>query len=254
MAYAKTTSNEIHILKINQGSIDVFVVGESPLICHRMTEKGARELLMPKGKKTAAEKASSLKHDPLAEFRASPYTSTAAEAPTRIQLMSTMFKQAMMTAALDLPGTKKAQIGRLVYVEGERVDVYGLPKVLMAITRSADFNNTPDVRTRAILPRWACRITVKFVRPNLRETDIANLLAAAGVTAGVGDWRVEKGSGNYGRFRLASEDDPALLKILNEGRAAQDAALENPEVYNEETGELLSWFDVESRRRGFKVA
>lgn len=254
MANATKTESTIHILEIKQGAIDVFIVGESPIICNRMTNKGARELLFPRGKKTAAEKASSLKHDPIAEFRASPYINNAPNAETRIQLLTTMFKKAMMTAALDQPGAKRTQIGRLTYVEGEHINVYGTPKVLMAVTRSADINKTPDIRTRAILPRWACKITVKFVRPNLRETDVVNLLAAAGVTSGIGDWRVEKGSGSYGRFRLAAADDPVLQEILKEGREAQDAALANPEPYNEETNELLSWFDIESRRRGFKVA
>lgn len=250
----KANSDSVQIVSVEAAHMGLYVIGRSPLICNRMTNKGARELLFPKGKKTAAEKASTLKHDPLAEFRASPYMTTRADAETRIELLSTMFKRAMMTAALDQPNAKKSQIGRLTYVEGERVPVYGVPRLLMAITRSADINRTPDVRTRAILPRWACFVTVRFVKPNLKEVDIANLLNAAGVTAGIGDWRVEKGAGNYGQFRIANENDPELQEILREGREAQDAALADPLPYNDETSELLSWFEVESRRRGFKVA
>jgi hypothetical protein len=54
--------------------------------------------------------------------------------------------------------------------------VYGVPKVFCAITRSADMNRTPDVRTRAILPEWACRFTVRFEKPILRDQTIADLL------------------------------------------------------------------------------
>ncbi len=36
--------------------------------------------------------------------------------------------------------------------------------------------------------------------------------------------------------------------------AKQIAAMENPDAYDEDTEELLSWFDVEVRRRGFKIA
>lgn len=253
MGKPQVKESEIQVLEISQGALDVWVVGVSPLICNRMSNKGARELLMPRGKKNAVEKASTLKHDPMAEFRDSPYRAMTDDGATRLQLMSAMFKRAMMTAALDLPGTKKAQIGRLVYVEGDRVDLYGEPQILCAITRSADINKTPDVRTRAILPRWACRLTVKFVRPVLRDHSVAALLAAGGVTAGVGDWRVEKGAGAYGRYRLASADDPELLDILKIGREQQDAAMDNPAPYNDETADLLGWFNAEVKRRGFKV-
>jgi len=96
---------------------------------------------------------------------------------------------------------------------------------------------------------------VEFPVPLLRQQSIANLLAAAGFTSGVGDWRQEKGSGNYGSFKLVSEDDPDFVRITTEqGRAAQSEAMENPEAFDIETEDLLSWYDVEIKRRGFKVA
>ena len=39
---------------------------------------------------------------------------------------------------------------------------------------------TPNIRTRAKFPRWACEITVQYVRTLIREQDIVNLMAAAG--------------------------------------------------------------------------
>src|SRR5438105_2869034 len=139
---------EIEVMELDSGKIDVFVVGTTPLICNRVSEKAQHELLFPKGKKTAADKAQSLKHDPLSEFRASPYILLDESAPTLLGALATWFKKGMMTAALDLPGTKKAQIGRLVQVLGERVPLFGVPKLLMSITRGADIARTPDVRTR----------------------------------------------------------------------------------------------------------
>ena len=130
----KQNESEIQILEISQGELNVCIVGESPLIYNRMTNKGAQELLMPKGKKTAAEKASSVKHDVLREYRDSPYV-VIGDGPTRLQLPSVMFKKAMMVAALDLPGAKKAQMGRLVYVQNDRLDVYGTPQLFMAVTQ-----------------------------------------------------------------------------------------------------------------------
>lgn len=256
MAVKKNTapSEEItDILKVSTGQFDCCVVGTSPLILNRMSEKAKRELLMPRGRKSAIEKATSLKHIPVDEYKASVYTIRDPSAPTWLALLSTAFKGAIRSAALDMPGAKKAQIGRLTYIEGELVGVFGVPKLFMSITRSADMNKTPDVRTRAIVPEWACQLRVTFVQPLIRAQAVANLLAAAGITIGVGDWRPEKGAGSYGQFRLADRDDKDFKRILKEGgRAVQQAALENAVCYDDETAELLSWFNDERSRRVLK--
>jgi hypothetical protein len=255
MAKKATESSEVYIAKVDRETADFCILGTAPLICNRMSQKARQELLLPKGKKTAAEKAASLKHDPMQEFRASPYLDMNEDGPTRIQVLSSMFKKACMTAALDIPGARKAQIGRLLYVVGDRVSVYGVPELMMSVTRSADMNKTPDVRTRAILRHWAARITVSFVAPIIKLNSVANLLAAGGITAGIGDWRVEKGSGSYGTFEIVADDDPRYLDVVNRGGAdVQRAALESPEPYDDETSELLSWYAGEVARRGFKAA
>lgn len=249
------TSSEIQVIEVVKGQIDFCILGTSPLIMNRMSQKVWHELLAPKGKKNAAEKASSLKHDPIKEFRDSPYIIENKAAPSLLGILPTAFKGAMLTAALDMPGTKRTQMGRLLTVDWDMQPVYGVPKVFMSITRSADMNKTPDVRTRAILPEWACRLTVTFNKPILREQSVANLLAAAGMQSGVGDWRQEKGSGSFGAFKLVSNDDKDFLRIVKTmGREVQQEALDNPIAYNAETEEMLAWFDVEIKRRGFKVA
>jgi hypothetical protein len=195
-----------------------------------------------------------MKHDPIQEFRDSPYMMPAGK-PTALGILPTAFKRAIGTAALDMPGARKSQMMRLIEVPAEMTGIYGLPEVFMAITRSADINHTPDVRTRAILPEWCCELSIKYTKPMLREQTIANLLAAAGFQCGVGDWRQEKGSGSYGAFKLVDANNPDFQRIKKtQGREAQLDALKNPVAHNDETNEMLAWFDVEIRRRGFKVA
>lgn len=255
MAAVKAVETEIKIIEVEKCKMQFCILGTSPLIMNRMSQKVWFELLAPKGKKTAADKASSLKHDPIEEFRNSPYVIDDPKADTLLGIMPSAFKRAIGTAALDMPGAKKAQILRLIFIEGEITPIYGIPKVFMAITRSADMNRTPDVRTRAIIPEWACALTVEFTKPILREQSIANLLAAAGFQSGVGDWRQEKGSGSYGAFKLVSADDKDFVRITKTmGRKEQQKAMDKPEAYNSETEEMLSWFGAEIKRRGFKVA
>jgi hypothetical protein len=253
MAAKKSTpETEISdVIKVSTGSLDFFVVGTSPLVLNRMSEKAKHELLMPKGRKNAAERATSLKHLPLDEYRASAYTLS--EGPTLLAMMATAFKGALRSAALDMPGMKKAQIGRLTYIPADMISIYGVPQLFMSIVRSADMNRTPDVRTRAIVPEWACLLRVTYVEPLIRRQAVANLLAAAGITIGVGDGRPEKGAMSYGQFRITNADDADYRRIVKEGgRKSQVAALEKPTCYDRETEELLAWFETERSARQLK--
>jgi len=254
MATKNTGEVEISVLEIATQKVDYCIIGQTPIILNRMTEKVKNELLLPKGRKTTAEKATSLKHDPLQEFFDSPYKLSDISAPTLLAHLATAFKKAIANTAIDIPGAKKAQMGRLMWVEGEKIPLYGIPKLHMSVTRSADMNKTPDVRSRCIIPKWAARLTVVFTVPLLKEPIVSNLLAAAGQIQGVGDWRPEKGSGTFGQFRLVKPDDKEFLKILKEGdRSAQEKAMKNPEAYDDETDELFEWFIIEAEKRGHKV-
>lgn len=248
----KTQNNEeIDILSISQASVKFCLLGITPLIYHRMSEKARRELLLPKGKKTAAAKAAFLKHNPIEEYRSSVYSFNNDSHPTRLCFPGGAFKAAIASAALDIPGAKKAQIGRLTWVAERSVAIYGVPKLFMSVVRSSDINKTPDIRTRAILPQWACEITVYFIQPQLTAQSIANLLSAAGVLIGIGDFRQEKGKGSYGQFELVEQSDKRWLDcIKNGGRKAQDKALAQPEAYDADTEEQLSWFSAEIVRLG----
>lgn len=248
----KKTGDSIDVVEIRQGRIVCNVLGRTPLVLNAMSAKIKQGLLSPR-KKNAAEKASSLKHNPIEEYRATAYK--AAEGPTRIIFPAVSFKAALADAAKDLPGAAKAQVGRLTYVEGDSVHIYGVPKMWMTVVRSADMNRTPDVRTRAILPEWACTVAISYIVPILRELTVGRLLAAAGIMRGIGDGRPEKGKFGYGQFELVGAEDPRWLAITKAGgRKAQDEALANPQPYDGETEELLKWWQADAARRGFKVA
>lgn len=251
MAKAKAAAEtNITVAKIETGTLRVHILGREPLICNRMSEKARQELLAPRGRLSAVDKQTNQKHDPLTEYRSSIYKIIDDACPTLVGLPSTAFKGAMGTAALDLPGTKKAQIGRLTWVQGTYVPIFGVPQLFMSVVRSADMNRTPDIRTRAILPKWACVIDVTYVKPLMQDQAVANLLGAAGFTAGVGDWRNEKGKGNFGQFEIVDADNPDFLDIVaHGGRLAQLKAVETPVCFDDETADLLAWFHDEMGRR-----
>ena len=251
-AASKQTAT-LDFIEVSLGRVEFFVLGESPLIFNAVSEKARRQLLLPSGRKTAAEKASVLKHVPIEEYRNSVYYARDPNCPTAIVGKSTWFKKSAMGAALDIPGAKKTQLGRLMNVLGDEVPVFGVPELMMAVVRSADMNRTPDIRTRAILPSWCAHLTIEYAEPMLTGATIAKLLAAAGILQSVGDWRVEKGSGNYGRLSVVERDHPRVRVLMDAGgREAQKEALLNPVSYDSETESLLDWYDCEVRRRGIK--
>jgi hypothetical protein len=250
MAVKKQQDKEIQIVKVSRGTVTFCVLGTSPLILNRMSNKGARELLFP-SRKTRAAKKLSFKHYPMEEFRGSPYTNTGnKKSTTYIEHLASAFKAAMRGAAVDMPGTvSKAAIGRLTRVEGDRVPIFGVPEMFMTTVRQAGQNRTPDIRTRAIIPEWACYLTVSFSKPQLNAAKVTNLLVAAGLTQGVGDWRVEKGSGSYGCFELVSESNRKFKRIVaSGGRAEQVAAMDDPAFYDDETEELYNYWVSEAEQ------
>lgn len=251
MAAKKKVEKEVTVLEIDRGSVTFCVLGRTPLICNRVSDKAMRELLYPR-KKTKADREAHLKHDPLSEFRASPYTSRDPDSPTLITFPQLAFKSALRNAALDMPGgAAKAQIGRLTSVDAGYTPIYGVPQMFMAVTRNSDINKTPDIRTRVIIPAWACQVTIRFIMPILNKKTIGILMAGAGYTQGVGDFRTEKGKGDFGQFDIVKSDDKRFRHILKTGgRAAQIEAMENPVYYDEETENLITWFNEELERRG----
>lgn len=252
MAKPKTTeTTELQVHTVKTGKVDFYLVGTTPLIYNAMSFKAQQDLLYPKGKKTEADKAENMKHNPIEEYRASVYAHKSDSAVTRLMFPCGGFKKAMSTAALDLPGLRKSQIGRLVWITERDIDIYGVPMLTMNVVRSADMAKTPDVRTRAIVPNWACKISVNFVQPQLNVKNIGNLLASAGVLVGIGDWRQEKGSNNFGQFEVVGTDDLRLRRIIKAGtRVAQDRALANPAFYDLESQRLFEWFNKEVTKRG----
>ncbi len=256
MPAGKKKDMDVSVLEVSRGKVTFCIRGVTPLIMNAMSAKVKQGLLLGTKRKSKSEKESTVKHVPIEEYRSSIYRARGDDVPTRIIVRSESFKSAFCDVAVDMPGAAKTQIGRLSYVEGadykDSISVYGIPQLRMDVTRMADINRTPDVRTRAILPEWACYVSVTFTRPLLNETQVAKLMAAAGIMRGIGDFRVQKGKGDYGQFELVDENDAVFQRILKEGgREAQDAALENPAYYDHETQELMEWYAEECKNRGF---
>lgn len=241
---------EIQVMEIEQADAEFYLIGTSPFICNRVAEKAKRELLFPRGTLTKAQKASQLKHDPVQEFRDSAYRRRV-DGPTRILMKATAIKGAVSQSAIDMPtDVARAQIDRLVYVQNEMIDIWGIPLLNMDVVRNSDIGRTPDIRTRAKIFPWASRITLKFAVPMLNIHSIFTLLAASGRICGIGDFRQQKGKGSNGLYDVYDSPTEEWDEIVaNGGMKAQDEAFENPQCSDPDSEDLLLWYFDELKRR-----
>jgi hypothetical protein len=245
----KAAEVRVEIAEIQMAELHFNVIGTSPLIMHRFPWKAWQELLLPEPRANRATLEQRLKHDPFNEYRSAFYLNRYKGQTAMFHIPNGAFHGAMGTAALDIPGAKKAQIERLTRITDVQIDLYGVPQIFSAMVRNSDISRTPDVRTRPIFPEWACVVTVRFMKSILTERGIYNLMAASGIIGGIGDWRGEKG-GPYGAYRLGSENDKQFKAIIQkQGVKAQKAAYEQPAFFDEDTRDILLWFQTEVKRR-----
>jgi hypothetical protein len=245
-----TETSEIRIEKLQRRTTTAYLIGTSPLVMNRMSKKAKEELLLPRRSLNKAARAMTLKHNPPEEYRDSVYRCRDPKAPAFIHIPTNAIKKAMAQAALDMEGATKAEVGRLIKIIDETVHLYGKPYLYMDVVRLAGFTKTPDIRTRAKFPEWACSLTIQFISTKIREQDVANLLDAAGDIVGVGDGRTEKGTFNNGSWRLVQPGDKEWTDIVKrQGRAVQEQAMAEPEAIDEDTEEMLAWYYAEIIRR-----
>lgn len=250
MATAKKESVTINVSKLTQKACNLRLIGTTPMYQNRMSAKAKQEFLVGSGKGKSKLDKAYIKHDPLQEYRDA--AEVVLDGPTALGLKVIAVKAAMATAALETAGVFKSEIQRLLFMPGEVTPLYGTPYLKMDIVRQGGINKTPDIRTRPFIPKWGAEIEMRYIVPQLNLTSLFNILCNAGVLIGLGDYRQEKGKGNFGSFRVISADDQddewdELVK--HHGRKAQEKALKLPVCADSDTEDLMDFFNSEVERR-----
>lgn len=187
-------------------TIHIPIVGKTPLIVHRFGEKARRMMLESMQKtKGKAVKAEREPKNPEAEFNASRYVMT----DGRDGLPAAAFKQAAVRAAKMVDGLTMADAKQLFFVcptgvcpTGEQcVGIVGEPVMREDFVRVK--NGGTDLRYRAEYPDWSATLEIEFDPALVSADTVANLIARAGMTVGVGEWRPEKGGIN-GTFAVGA--------------------------------------------------
>lgn len=195
---AKTSSAVVlDVPKVRIGTLRVTVIGDSPLIVHRWSEKAKKEILDKQMKKAKSKKEAK---DPEAQYRESLY-----EYPGGgYGFPAVGFKSAAVSACRFADGVKMTEARGAFHVVGEMVKIDGKPVMREDMVRVG--MGTADIRYRGEFKTWKAALDVRYNENALSPEQIINLLNTAGFGVGVGEWRPEK-NGSYGMFHVATSKE-----------------------------------------------
>lgn len=186
----------IKLQKIQRATIQVRVIGTTPLIVNRFDEKAKQMMLdAQQGKKNPKEH-----KDPEACYQRSLYRLP----DLTFGFPATGFKAATVDAARYFQGVKMTELRQALLFHGEGpeqlVRIEGVPVMREDTVRVG--MGTADLRYRAMFEKWAATLTITYV-PTLLDRDSVVTLLDAGGTGGIGEWRPSKAkTGSYGTFEV----------------------------------------------------
>jgi len=203
MAPSKDIS--IELPRLNIETMELTLIGDTPLICHRWSEKAKKEMLDKQMKKAKPAKEAK---DPEADYVASLY-----EMDGGYGFPVIGFKNAAVTACTSVAGITKVAARQAFRVGStmngsELVQIHGAPEPREDMVRIG--MGTADIRYRGQFVSWWAALIVHFNANVLSAEQIANLFNTAGFGVGVGEWRMER-NGQYGCFHVATADEKQAL-------------------------------------------
>lgn len=233
---APASNSKIIIPEIKIGTLEIAVVGDSPLIVHAWSEKAKKEML---GKQMGEAKSTKKSpKDPMEDFQQSLYKLD----DGGYGFPSVGFKAAAVTACTSIDGVTKVAARQSFHITGEQIPVVsayrhdGNPLVarydLVRIKGSEPEMRedmvrvgmgTADLRYRGQFWPWYAVLRVFFNVGVLSQPQILNLINVAGFGVGVGEWRPEK-DGVSGRFHVARSEDQKWIDEFEKGEGKSVAA------------------------------
>ena len=190
---------QIQISEIAAQTISVPILGTTPLIVHRFSEKSKKQMLdTMQGRKTPK-----LPKDPEAEYEGAFYRLK----DDTYGFPVTAFKLATIGAARFYgKEVSMTALRQFLFFRGEigadglglaRID--GEPNMREDVVR-VGMKGT-DLRYRPEFTEWSTVLNVTYVTSALTRDSVLSLIDAGGMGVGIGEWRPER-SGDFGCYRI----------------------------------------------------
>lgn len=188
----KSTSVVIEIPPVVIKTMPITLIGDSPLISHKWSDKAKQMMLDKQMGKAIPKKAPK---DPEQEYRDSLYD----HPDGGYGFPSVAFKAAAVSACRSVEGIRMTEARAAFHVPGELVRLNGEPRMREDMVRIG--MGTADIRYRGEFPEWSATLMIRYNENVLTPSQIVNLFNVAGFGVGVGEWRPEK-DGSYGMFHV----------------------------------------------------
>lgn len=173
------------------------IVGTSPLVTHKWSEKAKREMREKQGgKKTRSREA----RDPAAEAKAATYVTD--DGDYGIPAMA--LKKAIVGAAHKDIGIEKTLVRKALFLMCDDSNMVIKISSDPPIVREDQVRvgaGSADMRYRPEFRNWSCRVDLEVDAELLTDEDILSLVDRAGFGVGICEMRPEKG-GEFGRFSI----------------------------------------------------
>lgn len=189
----------IVIRRLKRELHEVPIVGVTPLIVNRWSEKAKEMMLAAQQSKARAKKAPK---DPVALYEASKY-----KLPDgRDGFPAVAFKASIVNAARQYDGVTMTQLKQCVMTLGEGPDQL-VPLAYESVSMREDtvrISKTADLRYRAQYNGWSAVLRIRTVAGQFDLESLLALVDAAGI-GGVGEWRPSapnSSTGSYGCFEV----------------------------------------------------
>lgn len=214
---AKAKANETVSVEIPQLKMEtavIHVVGDTPLIVHKWSEKAKKEIRDKQMKKASTKKEAK---DPVADFIDTLYWldgepeektqegfEKALAAGARFGFPATGFKQCAIMGAYRLGADIKTTVAKAaIIIPCEYIEIKGKAVTMREdMVKVGGISKVADIRYRAQIEDWEADIPVKYVSSVLSLEQVINLFNLGGFACGVGEWRNEK-NGVFGSFHVA---------------------------------------------------
>ncbi len=202
----KEATVEVPMLQLDRKTLKVTIVGTSPLIVHRFSEK-ARKMIEDKQQKKAktAREAREPKTEFLAAYYVMPGTGAAGGKKTKYGIPASGVKNAMVSACRYIEGIPMTRARGMMFVK-ESPNGGGLVEIKYRETRMREDtvklpNDALDMRYRPEFLDWSIDLQIEYNASVVSPEQIVNLLNNAGFSVGLCEWRPEK-NGSYGMFTV----------------------------------------------------
>ena len=205
----------IEIERISAETLRVPIVGTSPLIVHRFSEKAKRQMLDA----MQGRKSPKVAKDPEADYQGAFYRfndTPEGEPPSGMSgVPSIAFKSATIGGARFYAGVTMTELRQFLFFRGEvgadgqqLFRIEGEPRMREDVVRVG--KGGTDLRYRPEFPEWRTLLTVTYVKSALTKNSVLSLIDAGGMGVGVGEWRPEK-KGDFGTYAIDQDREVEVI-------------------------------------------